>query len=245
VAAVARDLDLTASALRDWVIQARANRDGKSGLTSDERTELAALRKQVRELKMERDLLKMGRLLRQGKRVRYAFIEAEKATADKEFSVEYQRSSTKKNSLAESLMRDVVTRVVVDRVAIDAEKFGDLVGREDLRRRLYILHGWLQPSAGDVLQDLHSAAEDAECDQFHKLLRVTRNLDDATIVFVRVGGNLCKGALHDANLPSSSWRCARSHFAAASFESGSSSLTRSNASGEVELGNGWGTIRPP
>jgi transposase len=59
VSEVARDLDLTASALRDWVIQAQANRDrGKSGLTSDERTELAALRKQVRELKMERDLLK-------------------------------------------------------------------------------------------------------------------------------------------------------------------------------------------
>lgn len=31
----------------------------------------------------------MGRLLRQGKRVRYAFIEAEKASAEKEFSVEW------------------------------------------------------------------------------------------------------------------------------------------------------------
>jgi len=59
VAQVARDLDLTPSALGGWVKQARADRDGgKSGLTSDERTELAGLRKQVRELKMERDLLK-------------------------------------------------------------------------------------------------------------------------------------------------------------------------------------------
>ena len=59
VAQVARDLDLTASALSQWVGRARADRDGgKSGLTTDERTELAALRKQVRELKMERDLLK-------------------------------------------------------------------------------------------------------------------------------------------------------------------------------------------
>jgi len=59
VAQVARDLDLTPSALSGWVKQARADRDGgKSGLTTEERTELAALRKQVRELKMERDLLK-------------------------------------------------------------------------------------------------------------------------------------------------------------------------------------------
>ncbi len=59
IAAVARDLDLIPSALRDWVLQARANRDGgKSGLTTEERTELAKLRKEVRELKMERDLLK-------------------------------------------------------------------------------------------------------------------------------------------------------------------------------------------
>ena len=59
VAQVARDLDLTPSALAGWVKQARANRDGgKSGLTSDERAELARLRKDNRELKLERDLLK-------------------------------------------------------------------------------------------------------------------------------------------------------------------------------------------
>jgi len=41
------------------VKHARADRDnGKSGLTTEERVELASLRKQVRELKMERDLLK-------------------------------------------------------------------------------------------------------------------------------------------------------------------------------------------
>lgn len=59
VAQVARDLDLTASALAGWVKQARADRDGgKSGLTTDERAELARLRKDNRELKLERDLLK-------------------------------------------------------------------------------------------------------------------------------------------------------------------------------------------
>lgn len=59
VGQVARDLDLTPSALSRWVQQERADRDGgKSGLTTEERAELASLRKQVHELKMERELLK-------------------------------------------------------------------------------------------------------------------------------------------------------------------------------------------
>ena len=56
---VARDLDLTESALRSWTNQARADRNkGKTGLTTAEREELAKLRKEVRELRMERDILK-------------------------------------------------------------------------------------------------------------------------------------------------------------------------------------------
>jgi transposase len=56
---VARNLDLTTSALRTWVERARADRSkGKTGLTTVEREELAKLRKQVRELTMERDILK-------------------------------------------------------------------------------------------------------------------------------------------------------------------------------------------
>src|SRR5882672_12360068 len=56
---VARDLDLIASALRQWVERARADRSkGKTGLTSEERAELARLRKEVRELRMQRDILK-------------------------------------------------------------------------------------------------------------------------------------------------------------------------------------------
>jgi transposase len=57
---VARDLDLTASALRTWVDQARADRGkGRSGvLTTAEKEELAQLRKDVRVLRMERDILK-------------------------------------------------------------------------------------------------------------------------------------------------------------------------------------------
>ena len=60
VGAAARDLDLTESSLRNWVEQARADRGkGKPGiLTSSEREELGRLRKEVRELRMERDVRK-------------------------------------------------------------------------------------------------------------------------------------------------------------------------------------------
>jgi len=59
VGAVARELDLTASALGTWVNHARAERTkGKSGLMKEEREELARLRKENRELRMERDILK-------------------------------------------------------------------------------------------------------------------------------------------------------------------------------------------
>jgi transposase len=57
---VARDLDLTESSLRTWVERAQADRGkGKVGvLTTAEREELADLRKEVRTLRMERDILK-------------------------------------------------------------------------------------------------------------------------------------------------------------------------------------------
>lgn len=59
ISQVARDLDLTQSALRTWVERARADRsNGKTGLTTAEREELTKLRKLVRELTMERDILK-------------------------------------------------------------------------------------------------------------------------------------------------------------------------------------------
>jgi transposase len=55
--AVARELDLTDSAVRAWVAQAEADRTkGKTGLTTAEREELARLRKENRELKLERDI---------------------------------------------------------------------------------------------------------------------------------------------------------------------------------------------
>ncbi len=56
---VARDLDLTESSVRSWVERARADRGkGKPGvLTTAEKEELAALRKEVRQLRLERDIL--------------------------------------------------------------------------------------------------------------------------------------------------------------------------------------------
>jgi transposase len=58
VAQAARDLGLTASALGNWVERARADRSGgQTGLTTDERAELTALRKELRIVKMEREIL--------------------------------------------------------------------------------------------------------------------------------------------------------------------------------------------
>jgi transposase len=57
--AVARELDLVPSAVGQWVKHALADRTkGKTGLTKEERDELARLRKVNRELRMERDILK-------------------------------------------------------------------------------------------------------------------------------------------------------------------------------------------
>lgn len=64
VNAVARELDLVPSAVGLWVKHARAERTkGKTGLTKDERDELARLRKENRELRMERDILKKASAL--------------------------------------------------------------------------------------------------------------------------------------------------------------------------------------
>jgi len=60
VAQVSEDLDLTASCVGQWVEQARANagKSTRGTLTTDEKEELAKLRKEVRELRLEREILK-------------------------------------------------------------------------------------------------------------------------------------------------------------------------------------------
>ena len=59
-AQVARDLDLGPTVLGRWLEQARVDRgQGKPGeLTTQERQELGALRREVRTLRMEREILK-------------------------------------------------------------------------------------------------------------------------------------------------------------------------------------------
>ena len=56
---VGRDLDVAQSVVGTWVKQARADRgNGGGALTTEERAELAKLRREVRELRMQRDILK-------------------------------------------------------------------------------------------------------------------------------------------------------------------------------------------
>ena len=60
VAEAARDLGIWASCLSKWVKQAKVDRgSGPSGaLTTEERAELAQMRREIRTLRMEREILK-------------------------------------------------------------------------------------------------------------------------------------------------------------------------------------------
>ena len=60
VGEVSRDLDLTESAVRNWVKQARIDvGQGPAGaLTTAERAELVALRREAKQLRMEREILR-------------------------------------------------------------------------------------------------------------------------------------------------------------------------------------------
>jgi transposase len=59
IGAVARELDLTPSSLANWVRHAQADRTkGRTGLTTAEREELARLRKELRIVQEEREILK-------------------------------------------------------------------------------------------------------------------------------------------------------------------------------------------
>jgi transposase len=58
VGQVAKDMDLTETAVRAWVRQADIDDGRRDGLTTAERDEVARLRKEVRVLREERDILK-------------------------------------------------------------------------------------------------------------------------------------------------------------------------------------------
>lgn len=58
IAAVSRELGLTETAVRRWVAQTEIDAGHRDGLTTAEREELSRLRKEVRVLREERDILK-------------------------------------------------------------------------------------------------------------------------------------------------------------------------------------------
>ena len=57
---VAQDLDLTPSALRNWINQAEidSGKGTEGALSTEEKEELKKLRKEVKQLTMEREILK-------------------------------------------------------------------------------------------------------------------------------------------------------------------------------------------
>ena len=54
---IARELGMSAETLRNWIKQDRIDQGKLEGLTTSEREELRRLRREVTELRLERDLL--------------------------------------------------------------------------------------------------------------------------------------------------------------------------------------------
>ena len=57
IKAIAMDIGISESCLRNWMAQADIDEGKREGLTTEERAELTRLRRENRVLRMERDLL--------------------------------------------------------------------------------------------------------------------------------------------------------------------------------------------
>ena len=58
IAQVAKSLGISESCLRNWLAQADRDEGRREGLTSEERKELAALRREKRRLEVENEILR-------------------------------------------------------------------------------------------------------------------------------------------------------------------------------------------
>ena len=63
IAQIARDLDINAGTLGNWVAKDRGEHEGTRGLSTGDVDELKRLRAEVAELRMERDVLKRSVVL--------------------------------------------------------------------------------------------------------------------------------------------------------------------------------------
>jgi transposase len=58
IKAIARDIGISESCLRNWMTQADVDEGKREGLTTEERAELVKLRREIRTLAMENEILK-------------------------------------------------------------------------------------------------------------------------------------------------------------------------------------------